>query len=83
MRTTRPKIFDDFPRLYEPHPPRPEAVPDPFDTMLTPSRDQWYAFVHGEVMDILERHDMLDWQKAREIMVLMERERGRPVAEER
>jgi hypothetical protein len=57
--------------------------PDPFAGMLTPSRDHWYSFVHGEVMDLLERHDMNDEQKAREIMILVERERGRVVAEER
>lgn len=57
--------------------------PDPFRTLLTPSRDVWQAVLLGEIEDVLGQPGATDRQKAVELLGIVTRERDRHMAEER
>ncbi|MBX9582441.1 MAG: hypothetical protein K2X87_19225 [Gemmataceae bacterium] len=54
-----------------------------FDGLLTPPRDLWEGIIRSEVEDIVGREGYSRDQKVDELMGIIERERGRVVAEER
>lgn len=55
----------------------------PLDGLITPSRDVWETLVRSEVEDILGQPGYSRAEMVEELMVLVRREQGRKVAEER